>query len=707
MAIATRAVCLLVLCVSVLLAGCGGGVSSGESGTSGTGTGPGSGTGGSTGSQAATITGISPTSVQAGAVATSIDVTGSNFVSGSVVTFNGSDLPTTYNSATSLSAIIPASSLTDGETAGIAVVNPGESASAPAAFAVDSPTPVLTSVSPTSIPMGATGTLTLTGTGFEANSVVQLNGTNLTTTFISGTSLTAVLAAAQVSQAGNGQIAVVNPAPAGGTSGSTNFQVTQPVPVVTSISPESILGGSASVTLTVTGSDFSPTATVMVGGTALTITAQSSTTITATLPSITIQNGTLLLQVTNPGVNAERSAPQTLVVVGIPTISQVSPAAAAIGGPSFTLGVFGTNFQPNSVINWNGAPLATTATLANELTTTIPASYISRFSTNTITVSSPVDYPPSPGVVVSAAQTFSAYLSLSNNDLVYNPTDGYLYASVPGSTFGNLGDTVVAIDPLTGNLKRQIAVGSNPNQLAISGDGTQLFVGLDGAGAVRQVNLTTGQPGIQFSLGGTTGVYNPPFTAAALAALPGEPNSVAVLDISGDLRIFDSGVARPQTSAGSFNTYFDENSGGLSFGPTASTLYAIVQPFGGVEAISIGGSGVTGVQSISTNTPSGQNGIQYDSGNLYFSNGTVVSSSDGSVLGTFSAGTNTAAVGPVVSDSTLGLAFVACNPVITGTPAVLAFNESSFLPTGSIPVNGVTGSFEHIVRWGSDSPPQM
>jgi trimeric autotransporter adhesin len=106
--------------------------------------------------------------------------------------------------------------------------------------------------------------------------------------------------------------------------------------------------------------------------------------------------------------------------------------------------------------------------------------------------------------------------------------------------FGNLGNTVIAIDPLTGNMTRQIAVGSNPNQLAISSDGTQLFVGLDGAGAVRQVNLTTGRLGIQFSLGGTAGLCSPPFTAEALAVLSGDTNSAAVLDSSGDVRVFDS-----------------------------------------------------------------------------------------------------------------------------------------------------------------------
>ncbi len=86
--------------------------------------------------------------------------------------------------------------------------------------------------------------------------------------------------------------------------------------------------------------------------------------------------------------------------------------------------------------------------------------------------------------------------------------------------------------------------------MALSSDGTQLFVGLNGAGAVRQVNLTTGTTSIQFSLGGGPGVYNPPYTAQALAVLPGQPNSVAVYGNNGVVTIFDSGVARAKTSTG-------------------------------------------------------------------------------------------------------------------------------------------------------------
>lgn len=94
---ASRLPSVLAVAGLLLLAACGGGS-----------------TGNSMPAQPAVLTSISPTSVPAGAGATTLQLTGTNFVSGSVVTFNGSNLATMYVSATSLSALIPASSLNSG-----------------------------------------------------------------------------------------------------------------------------------------------------------------------------------------------------------------------------------------------------------------------------------------------------------------------------------------------------------------------------------------------------------------------------------------------------------------------------------------------------------------------------------------------------------------------------------------------------------------
>jgi hypothetical protein len=71
------------------------------------------------------LSSVAPTSALAGSPDTTLSVSGASFIPGSVVNWNGTPLATTYGSATSLSAVIPAADLTSAQTATIAVVTPG------------------------------------------------------------------------------------------------------------------------------------------------------------------------------------------------------------------------------------------------------------------------------------------------------------------------------------------------------------------------------------------------------------------------------------------------------------------------------------------------------------------------------------------------------------------------------------------------------
>jgi hypothetical protein len=75
-------------------------------------------------------------------------------------------------------------------------------------------------------PGGPQFTLTVNGTGFVSNSVVNWNGTLLATQFVSGSQLTATVPAADISTASTASVTVVNPAPGGGTSSVAFFTVT-------------------------------------------------------------------------------------------------------------------------------------------------------------------------------------------------------------------------------------------------------------------------------------------------------------------------------------------------------------------------------------------------------------------------------------------------------------------------------------------------
>jgi hypothetical protein len=65
------------------------------------------------------------------------------------------------------------------------------------------------------VPGGSAFMLTVNGTGFGAGSVVNWNGSARTTTFVSGSQVTAAISAGDIATAGTAVITVVNPTPGG------------------------------------------------------------------------------------------------------------------------------------------------------------------------------------------------------------------------------------------------------------------------------------------------------------------------------------------------------------------------------------------------------------------------------------------------------------------------------------------------------------
>ena len=143
---------------------------------------------------------------------------GMPFIPASVVQVNGSNRATTFVSSTRLTAAMPAGDVTTASFPSISVQNPGPGGGVYAlTFAVNNPQPTLTSLSPSGVTAGSGSfTLTLNGTNFIPTSVVQVNGSNRTTTFVSGTRLTATIPASDVASASALSVSVVNPGPGGG-----------------------------------------------------------------------------------------------------------------------------------------------------------------------------------------------------------------------------------------------------------------------------------------------------------------------------------------------------------------------------------------------------------------------------------------------------------------------------------------------------------
>src|SRR5690606_22087266 len=109
------------------------------------------------------------------------------------------------------------------------------------------PVPSILSLTPDSVEAGSGAfTLTVDGTGFVSGSTVLWNGAERPTTFVSSTRLTAAIPASDVTAIGSASVIVSNPAPGGGLSNELTFEITppsNPVPIVTSLSPASVAAG--------------------------------------------------------------------------------------------------------------------------------------------------------------------------------------------------------------------------------------------------------------------------------------------------------------------------------------------------------------------------------------------------------------------------------------------------------------------------------
>jgi hypothetical protein len=167
-------------------------------------------------------------------VGTTLTAAGSNFVQGSEIEWNGTPLATLYVSTSSLTAPLSSSDVQTAATIQISVVNPASaggrvSNALPLLISAQvspNPVPVVSSLSPASAATGSVAlTVTVTGSGFVAGSTVDWNGTALTSSYVSATTLTAQVPASDLAAAGSGTITVVNPTPGGGTSNGATFSV--------------------------------------------------------------------------------------------------------------------------------------------------------------------------------------------------------------------------------------------------------------------------------------------------------------------------------------------------------------------------------------------------------------------------------------------------------------------------------------------------
>ncbi len=224
--------------------------------------------------------------------------------------------------------------------------------------------PTITSFTPTSGPVGTQ--VTITGTNFVDVTGVTFKNVGAAFTVTSSTTVTATVPAGAMT----GRISV---ATLGGTAtSSTNFTVTiAGAPTITSFTPGS---GPVGTLVTITGTNFScaPPASpcdvtdVKFKNTSATFTINSSTSITATVPSGATTGS---ISLTNPNGTATSSTNFTVTAAGAPTITSFTPTSGLVGT---SVTITGTNFIGVTGVKFNGKAAPFAVNSVTQITATVP-----------------------------------------------------------------------------------------------------------------------------------------------------------------------------------------------------------------------------------------------------------------------------------------------------------------------------------------------
>jgi sugar lactone lactonase YvrE len=656
------------------------------------------------------ITTVSPTTVLTGSPAKTIFVYGAGFVSGTQILVNGTPRSTNYATPSNVSASLTAADFALPGSVSIVAVNPGPGggSSAAASVAVNNGLPGPITLNPSAVTQGVSPptTITITGSNFTPSAYVLINNSQRPTTYVSSTQLSFSLTVADQASVATKVVTVVNPPPNGGSSSAyLSVVAATGTPVISTVYPTQFVAGMPDSFLSVTGTGFNTSSVVRWNGDPLFTYGGSSSSLSATVPSSLIAHqgtATITVETSTATPSTSNAVSVSIVLPAAPTVTSISPSYGPIH-TGFTGTITGSNFTSNSTVTFNGEAVPTSFVNSNQLTAVIPDSAVVPGNSNVAVFTS------APGGGTSQPLVYTAYIPIANNSMVYNAVDHLFYLSVPGSAEAPYANSIVSLDPLTGTLGTPILVGSEPNHLALSSDGKSIWVGLDGASAVRKVDLVSRTAGLQFSLPNPASSSDFALKAIALAAVPGQTNSVIVSAGTGQpfgalLAIYDSGV--PRNGVSQFPASM------ITVDGSKSEVY--VAQNGGYQTYTYDSYGL---RLLGTGHPDSAVSFGYDDrlqlsdDRIYTDAGKILDAETAATIGTFSPTTSTPSSTTI--DPALNLAFVLDSTVQYASlpDRIQVFKMSDFTPSGSssIPVNiasaydtSLGAPLSKLTRWGSN-----
>ncbi len=376
---------------------------------------------------------------------TKITLTGLNFAAGCGAYFDGVAVPTTIISNSTAEILVPASMLpgNSAHTVKIGYVSQGIWSNEKV-FIVTPPPPFISSLSPVTITsaQAADGeTVTITGGYFLTAPTVAVDGVSKASTFVSASSITVALAAADLAT-GDHTVKVTNTD--GKSSNVMTLTVEPPAPpadpTLTSLTPASINRQMmADPTIVVLkGTNFRDGMVAKIdGGAALrSLTFVSATEMHLSVPRSLVSTAkTYTVEV---GMTGETfTASKNLVVTAVnPTMVSVTPAAPAwesITDP-MVVTLAGTQFTPNMTVTRTGTSVPFTFVSATSATVSLPKSQYAPFTAYEFKVGVPANSVLSNGRTVSVAHAKPNLTSATPNSGV---TGGTVAVTFAGTLFAS------------------------------------------------------------------------------------------------------------------------------------------------------------------------------------------------------------------------------------------------------------------------------
>jgi hypothetical protein len=402
---------------------------------------------------------------------------------------------------------------------------------------------------------------------------------------------------------------------------------------------------------------------------------------------------------------------------GTPTVTSTSPSSVVAGSAAFTLTVNGTNFKSGDTVQFGFTNLTSTYVSSTTMTAQVPASLVAKPDNVTVVVVEPtpaalnfgtafdITVPP-----LTGNQSFALRkVSVTAKDMVWDPVSQRFYLSLSAS------NSIVTLDPSTGQLGSPVTVTSAPGRLGVAAHGAYLYVALDSEGVIQRLNLPDLTPDIRISLGSTN---FGPYSVMDLEPSPTEAHALAVIPkdfqtgTEAGVAIYDDATPRPDTIAG-----FGTGPGPidlLMWKADGTEIYGSTTESMPADAVYVLSVDTDGVKFVHNYLIPDQNtefvGVHYNAttGLIYDNFGQVADPSNGALAGVYPLANIQGGVdlgGGVTTDGPLNIAYFALTTSWDKTYqdyAIEAYDLTRYTYLGGITVSGTNGLGHKLLRWGTN-----